>query len=274
MNSSSKTLVLIVAGATTVAATLGVSLGTMRSQSVASQNAAGTPQPTLSSQTIAPTVTLSQTSSPVVNAIAAVQPETPQPTDSSVASVTPTAKVATPKTLQREVCTRANMAIAADPNPPLNVRSSPRVASNNIVGRLQNGTRVSVIAEQNGWFQINNPIQGWVAKNRTQSSCTQMRVRITFPSGRNSAAVSDRLIGAGEHQYSLRLAKGQTMTVTSNKGSFPTIIAPDRKILAGDPYTDADRTQWTGRLTLSGDYTLQFESNGAGYEYGFTVQVR
>ncbi|WP_275974357.1 hypothetical protein [Argonema galeatum] len=44
--------------------------------------------------------------------------------------------------------------------------------------------------------------------------------------------------------------------------------------MAGDPYTDVDRTQWTGRLPLSGDYTLQFDSNAAGYEYGFTIQVR
>ncbi len=143
MNSSSKTLVLIVAGATTLAATLGVTLGTIATRSVGTQDAAGTPQPTL---------TLSQTQQPVVSAIAADRPETPQTTDSSVASVTPHSQVATPKTLQPEVCTRANMAIIADPNPPLNVRSSPRVASNNIVGQLQNGTRVSVVGEQNGWF--------------------------------------------------------------------------------------------------------------------------
>jgi len=121
---------------------------------------------------------------------------------------------------------------------------------------------------------LSSPVEGWVAKNRTQSSCTQMRVRITFPEGQNSTTVSDRLIGGGEHQYFLRLANGQTMTVTTNKGPFPTIIAPDGKILAGDPYTDADRTRWTGRLPLSGDYTLQFDSNAAGYEYGFTIQLR
>ncbi|MCL1467408.1 hypothetical protein [Argonema galeatum] len=43
MNNSSKTLVLIVAGATTLAATLGVTLGTIASR-VGTQDAAGTPQ--------------------------------------------------------------------------------------------------------------------------------------------------------------------------------------------------------------------------------------
>lgn len=273
MNSSSRSLILIVAGATTLAATLGVTLGAMQSQKS---------QPTVSSQTIAPPVTLPQTPSPVVNAIApstAIPSPTSTPTEevrtkASVASVTPQARVVIAQTLQRETCTRANMAIVNDPNPPLNVRSTPRVTSNNIVGRIPNGTRVSIVGEQNGWFQINSPVRGWIAKNRTRSSCTQMRVRISFASGRNSATVSDRIVGGGEHQYFLRLPRNQTMTVTANKGPFPTIIAPDGRTLAGDPYTDADRTRWTGRLPASGDYTLQYESNGAGFEYGFTVQVR
>ncbi|WP_190466388.1 hypothetical protein [Aerosakkonema funiforme] len=32
------------------------------------------------------------------------------------------------------------------------------------------------------------------------------------------------------------------MTLTSNQGPLPTIIAPNGRILAGDPYTDSDRT--------------------------------
>ena len=280
MNNSSKTLVIIVAGATTLAATLGVSLGVMQSRSlqVISQDLS----PHNSSQTIAPNATLSQIPQPVVKSTeastAALAPTPEQPeeakTPSSVASVTPQSKIATEKTLQPEFCTRANMAIVNDPNPPLNVRSSPRVAANNIVGQLQNGSRVSVVNERNGWLQINRPMRGWVAKNRTEISCTKMRVRISFPSGGNSATVRDRIIGGGEHEYLLRLAKGQTMTLTSNQGPFPTIIAPNGRILAGDPYTDSDRSQWRGRLPLSGDYTLQFESNGEGFEYGFTVQVK
>lgn len=273
MNSSSKSLVFIVAGATTVAATLGVTLGVMRSQRL---------QPTVSSQPIAPTATLPQTPSPLASSIA---PNTATPSPSSppansaksapqLASVAPQPEEVTAKTLQSELCTRANMAIVNDPNPPLNVRSNPRVTADNIVGRLPNGTLVGIVGDRNGWFQINSPVAGWVAKNRTRSSCTQMRVRITFPSGQNSTTVSDRIIGSGEHQYLLRLPKSQRMTVTSTKGPFPTIIAPNGRILAGDAYTDSDRSQWTGRLPLSGDYTLQYESNGAGFEYGFSIQIK
>ncbi len=273
MNNSSNSLILIIAGATILAATVGVTLGVMRSQNS---------QPTVSNQQIAPNVTLSPTPEPEIStppSSTAIAPETSQPTEetktpSSVASVTPQPRVAKAASLKKEVCTRANMAIVADPNPPLNVRSSPKVEPDNIVGNLENGTRVSVVSDRNGWFQINSPVKGWIAKNRTQSSCTRMRVRVSFASGGNSATISDRIIGGGEHQYLLRLRKGQTMSVNSNKGSFPTIIAPDGKILAGDPYTDADRSEWTGNLPVSGDYKLQFESNGAGFEYGFSVQVK
>lgn len=273
MNSSSKSLVLLVAGATTVAAALGVTLGVIQSPKE---------QPTVSDRPIAPTATLPQTPSPLASSIA---PTTATPSPSSppansakpaspLASVAPQRKETTEKTLQTELCTKPNMAIVNDPNPPLNVRSSPSVNSDNIVGRLPNGTLVSVVSDRNGWFQINNPVAGWVAKNRTRSSCTQMRVRISFSSDRNSTTVSDRIVGSGEHKYLLRLPKGQSLSVTSNQGPFPTIIAPNGKILAGNPYTDSDRSQWTGSLPASGDYTLQFESNGAGFQYSFLVQVK
>jgi len=72
--------------------------------------------------------------------------------------------------------------IATDPNPPLNVRSSPVVAPDNIVGKLQNGTRLTVIDENEGWLSISSPIQGWVFKDLTVTSCTVAGV-----SGNNAA---------------------------------------------------------------------------------------
>ena len=61
--------------------------------------------------------------------------------------------------------------IATDPNPPLNVRSSPVVAADNIVGNLKNGAELAVINENQGWLQLSAPIQGWVYEPLTVTTC-------------------------------------------------------------------------------------------------------
>ena len=61
--------------------------------------------------------------------------------------------------------------IATDPNPPLNVRSSPVVAPDNIVGNLKNGSRLIVINETQGWLQVSAPIQGWIYEPLTVTTC-------------------------------------------------------------------------------------------------------
>jgi hypothetical protein len=61
--------------------------------------------------------------------------------------------------------------ITADPKPPLNVRSSPIVATNNAIGQLPNGTVLTIIDENEGWLKINTPLQGWVYKELTVTSC-------------------------------------------------------------------------------------------------------
>ncbi len=61
--------------------------------------------------------------------------------------------------------------IVADPNPPLNVRSSPIVAPDNKLATLPNGTAILVVDEQDGWLRINTPLQGWVYKELTVTSC-------------------------------------------------------------------------------------------------------
>ncbi|MGI0487583.1 SH3 domain-containing protein [Pantanalinema rosaneae CENA516] len=61
--------------------------------------------------------------------------------------------------------------IATDPNPPLNVRSSPVVASDNIIGKINNGTLLTVVDENQGWLRISTPTDGWVYKEYTVTSC-------------------------------------------------------------------------------------------------------
>ena len=62
-------------------------------------------------------------------------------------------------------------AIANDPQPPLNVRSTPDDASNNIVGTLPNGTILTVINSHRKWVQISTPIAGWVYEDLIRQSC-------------------------------------------------------------------------------------------------------
>jgi hypothetical protein len=40
-----------------------------------------------------------------------------------------------------------------------------------IIGTLDNGTRITVIKNEKGWLEINQPLKGWVAANRTEPIC-------------------------------------------------------------------------------------------------------
>ncbi len=66
--------------------------------------------------------------------------------------------------------------VATDPTPPLNIRSSPVVAPDNIVGTINNGTvlavtKLAVSAQRPGWLKVTAPIAGWVYQPLTVTSC-------------------------------------------------------------------------------------------------------
>ncbi len=65
--------------------------------------------------------------------------------------------------------------LVTDPNPPLNVRSSPVTAKDNVVGSLKNGTLVTVVNENEGWLQISQPSRGWIYENLTVTTCNTDR---------------------------------------------------------------------------------------------------
>ncbi|MEG4319113.1 MULTISPECIES: SH3 domain-containing protein [unclassified Microcoleus] len=167
---------------------------------------------------------------------------------------------------------KISMAVVSDPNPPLNVRSHPQVSDSKIVGKLNNNTFVSVAEEQNGWLRITDPVPGWIAKNRTESSCSNVNQQINFLPGGDEAIVKGRIIGGGTHSYKIRAAKNQTMTVKNRKDVFPQIITPGGKLL-GNSY-QGNETEWTGKIPVTGNYTFQLDSNFRGYEYEFYVRVR
>ncbi len=202
----------------------------------------------------------------------------PQPTQNSAVKFSVIPEASKPKVEPMVVTPpdsgcQISMAVVNDSNPPLNVRSHPRVTDSKIVGSLNNNTFVSVAEAQNGWLRITDPVPGWIAKNRTESSCPNVRQEINFLPGGNEAIVKGRIIGGGSHSYIIHATKSQTITVKNRKDVFPQILTPDGKLLTTNPDND-HKIEWTGTIPVSGNYTLQLDSNFRGYEYEFSVQVR
>lgn len=119
-----------------------------------------------------------------------------------------------------KVCTT----IATDPNPPLRVRSSPVVASDNIVGRLGNGTRMTVVDENQGWLRINTPISGWVYKALTVTSCVSATTASEPDTGKQLANSLNILAEATEqyHAGHLSAAIALAQTIPPSSSSYTT----------------------------------------------------
>jgi len=109
---------------------------------------------------------------------------------------TVTTVASSPQAVSRVIQSQSCITLVSDSNPPLNVRSSPIVASNNVVGQLTNGTRLTVAVEQDEWLQVNAPIAGWVYKPLTLTSCPSSN---GVPASRPNptATDSDQPIDAG-----------------------------------------------------------------------------
>lgn len=111
--------------------------------------------------------------------------------------------------------------IIADPKPPMNVRSSPVVASDNVIGRLPNGLSLSVTDENEGWLKISSPLQGWVYKELTVTSCglvngaaipqsgslTEIAAQSPSDSGTHLMAIATQQYQAGNLNGAIALAK-------------------------------------------------------------------
>ncbi|EKQ68192.1 SH3 domain-containing protein [Leptolyngbyaceae cyanobacterium JSC-12] len=106
--------------------------------------------------------------------------------------------------------------IIADPNPPLNVRSSPVVAPDNKIASLPNGTPLTIVDENEGWLRITSPLQGWVYKELTVTSCVrlediiQVKTPATLPiedQGTQLMAIATEQYQSGNLDGAIALAK-------------------------------------------------------------------
>lgn len=107
--------------------------------------------------------------------------------------------------------------IATDPNPPLNVRSSPVVASDNVIGKLKNGTLLTVIDQNQGWLRISTPTAGWVYQEYTVTSCVlptevqQLGGTATRDQGSHILATATEHYQSGNLTAAIALAKMVTL---------------------------------------------------------------
>ena len=155
---------------------------------------------------------------------------TPAPTPQPSPTATPTPEM--PLAAQVEVLRcETTMARVNDPTAPLNVRSQPEVAEGNIVGQLDDRVWVTVIGQESGWWRISDPESGWISQNLTDSSCNEMVARVEFPANATRVRLSDRIVGAGFHEYRLEAAAQQMMTITA---------------LNDSPLPFCARSQWSG----------------------------
>ncbi len=257
--------VLIAVGAVSLAAVAGVTSAIMQKSQSSVE----------SSSTISPSVVVNPTPLPGTSQA----PETPAPagtgssTPNSPDARPPARPTEQPKASRRVESCKIDMAIVKDPEPPLNVRSAPSTQAGQVVGTLQNGTFVSVEREQDGWFQISTPIKGWISSQRTDHGCSRKVERVEFAPGATTIEIADRFIGTGSHTYHLQANQGQTLTLTRQAGPFPMLLAPDGKPLA-DIMPDDNRSSWSGTLPVTGQYTVEYDSNFKGYQYAFQIEIR
>ncbi|ESA33812.1 sh3 type 3 domain protein [Leptolyngbya sp. Heron Island J] len=61
--------------------------------------------------------------------------------------------------------------VVDDPDGFVNIRTSAQVSKNNLVMSLLNGTEINAVYQQSDWIQIDAPVQGWVARDRTAICC-------------------------------------------------------------------------------------------------------
>jgi Bacterial SH3 domain len=217
-------------------------------------------------------------SSPTTKPQAELNPVTPTPAEKSASPAleTPASVSSKPQPVvvsPPDSGCKISMALVNDPNPPLNVRDRPEINNSKVIGNLKNNSFVSVSDEQNGWLKITDPVAGWITKNRTKSSCPNVKQRISFAPGGTEAIVKGEHIGGGSHSYLINATKGQRITLTNHQQFLPFILTPDGKMLA-QPRELEGKTEWTGIIPVTGDYTLQLDSNYKGYKYNFSVEVK
>lgn len=158
-----------------------------------------------------------------------------------------------------------------DPNPPLNIRSSPEVTPDNIVATVDNGTPLSVIGSQGKWLQVQSP-DGWVSKNLTQQVCRLAPNRVRFAPEATGTLLAQTLNQHERQPFLLNAQAQQSMTVRLSSGNVEVqILDPQGRMIAeANRQTPSDTTA----LPSNGNYTIAVENQQPGAErFSLDVEV-
>lgn len=105
--------------------------------------------------------------------------------------------------------------------------------------------------------------------------------RVRFQKGRTTAILKGKLPkGTAEYDaYIVRARAGQTLTVhlaTGDKQAFVKVfsleLGPGEDMLT--PEEDDIIQDWSGKLPVAGDYSVQVYTDGAGGDYTLEVTIR
>jgi hypothetical protein len=100
--------------------------------------------------------------------------------------------------------------------------------------------------------------------------------RVKFARGRTTAVLKGAVVRATKDRYILGAREGQTMIVhisSREKNAVFTILGPDAAALEGTG-EEADATDWTGELPLSGDYSIWVSPTRGNATYTLEVTIR
>jgi hypothetical protein len=210
------------------------------------------------------------TQTPTNQQPAAPKAEAPQ-TAESVPEVSPqTAPTKKQRSMADDRC-QVTMAKVMDPDPPLNVRSSPDSSAPNVTGQLNNGIYVTIEAETSDWYKITSPQSGWIAKSKTKHGCSHRTERLTANSTVTGETVIGEFIGTGDHIYIVKLESGQTLTIQPTQGPRPGLVDPGGKMIQA---MEDVRSPLTTMINTPGDYRLELVSQFKGYSYAFSVVTK
>lgn len=100
--------------------------------------------------------------------------------------------------------------------------------------------------------------------------------RVRFARGRTTAVLKGAVVRATRDRYILGASEGQTMIVhitSLEENAVFKITDPRGRALPGAE-EDADTTDWTGELPMSGDYSIWVSPSRGNATYTLEVTIR
>nr|WP_256860300.1 N-acetylglucosaminidase [Bacillus sonorensis] len=170
----------------------------------------------------------------------------------------------------------ANQTVTAD---LLNVRSSPRVVSGNIIGQLQKGNKVSIISQENGWAKIRmnwrnasrEEVEKYVnPENFTKDSSAYFQfLKLSQTAGLNAAEVNRKIL----YHKGILTGKGQAFIDAARRYSINELYLISHSLLETGNGTSelAKGTMFNGKKVYNMYGVGAYDSNplyyGAKYAY-------